>query len=70
MVCLFTKVLLEENLLLLSQYFNKLTLLIIRQVLTTTDFLYSGSFHIQRVGVAMGLPLVHVIANCCVESFE
>jgi hypothetical protein len=63
MVSLFTKVLLEEKLLLLSQYFNKQTLLVIRQVLTTTYFLYCGAFRIQRDGVAMGSPLIPVIAN-------
>jgi hypothetical protein len=55
-VSLFTKVPLEDTLQVLSQHLHKQTLSLIRHVLTTTYFLYEGSFYDQKDGVAMGSP--------------
>jgi hypothetical protein len=70
MVSLLTKVPVEDTLQLLTQHFNNQTLILIRQVLTTTYFLYSGSFYNQREGIAMGLPLAPVIGSFYVGFFE
>jgi hypothetical protein len=43
---------------------------LIRQVLITTYFLYSGSFYDQRDSVAMGSPLTLPTATFYVEFFE
>jgi hypothetical protein len=55
-VSLFTKVPLEDTLEVLSQHLHKQTLSLIRHVLTTTYFLYEGSFYDQKDRVAMGSP--------------
>jgi hypothetical protein len=69
-VSLFTKVPLEDTLQVLSQHLHKQTLNLIRNVLTTTYFLYDGSFYDQKGGVAMGSPLAPVVANLYMEHFE
>jgi len=51
-VSLFTKVALEDMLKLLTQHFDGKTISFIRQVLTTTYFLYNGYFCDQRDGSA------------------
>jgi hypothetical protein len=53
---LSTKVPIEDTIQLLSINFNKQSVEIFRHVLTTTYFLYDGSFCDQKHGVAMGSP--------------
>jgi hypothetical protein len=43
---------------------------LIKLVLTSTYFLYNGSFYEQKDGVTMGSPLALVIANFYMENFE
>jgi hypothetical protein len=62
-VSLFIKVPLDDTLQLLSQHFRKQTVDLIRHVLTTTYFLFDGSFYGQKDGEAMGSPLAPVVAN-------
>jgi hypothetical protein len=69
-VLLFTIVPLDDTIQLLSAKFNMQTVDLFRHVLTTTYFLYDGSFYDQKDGVAMGLPLAPVIANFYMEHFE
>jgi hypothetical protein len=67
---LFTKVTLEDTLLLLSQHFDNHTIHPIRQVIISVYFLYDGTFYDQLDGVAMGSPLAFIIANSHLEYFE
>jgi hypothetical protein len=69
-VSLFTKVPLDDTLQLLSGRFQRQTVDIIKHVLTSTYFLYNGSFYEQKDGVAMGSALAPVIANFYMEHFE
>jgi hypothetical protein len=69
-VSLFTKVSLNDTIQLLSAKFNKQTVDLFRHILTTTYFLYDGSFYYQKDGVAMCSPLAPVIANFYVEHFK
>jgi hypothetical protein len=69
-VSLFTRVPLEDTLLLLQQHFHDKTISLFKQVLTTTYFTYNGAFYDQTDGVAMGSPLAPVIANYYMEHFE
>jgi retron-type reverse transcriptase len=69
-VSLFTRVPLEDTLLLLQQHFHDQTISLFKQVLTTTYFLYDSAFYDQTDGVAMGSPLAPVIANYYMEYFE
>jgi hypothetical protein len=62
-VSLFTEVPIDDIIQLLSAKFNKQTVDLFRHVLTTTYFLYDGSFYDQKDGVALGSPLAPVIAN-------
>jgi hypothetical protein len=55
-VSLFTRVPLEDTIQLLTAKFSKQTVDLFRHVLTTTYFLYDGSFYDQKDGVAMGSP--------------
>jgi hypothetical protein len=55
-VSLFTRVPLEDTLLLLQQHFHDQTISLFKQVLITTYFLYNGAFYDQTDGVAMGSP--------------
>jgi hypothetical protein len=70
MVSLFTKVPLEDTLQILSQNFDNQIIALIRQVLITIYFLYSGSFYDQRDGIAMGSPLISVTATFCMEFLK
>jgi hypothetical protein len=63
MISLFIKVPLKDTLQLLLQHFDNQTITLIRQVLTTTSFLYNAFFYNQRDGVAVGLPLTPATAN-------
>jgi hypothetical protein len=56
-VSLFTKVPLEDILQVLSQHLHKQTVNLLRQVLTTTYFLYDGSFYDQKDRFATGSSL-------------
>jgi hypothetical protein len=69
-VSLFTRVLLEDTVLLLQQHFHDQTISLFKQVLTTTYFLYDSTFYDQTDGVTMGSPLAPVIANYYMEHFE
>jgi hypothetical protein len=69
-VSLFTKVPLDDTLQLFSGRFQRQTVDLIKHVLTSTYFLYNGSFYKQKDGVAMGSPLAPVIANFYMEHFE
>jgi hypothetical protein len=69
-VSLFTKVPLEDTMQLLSQHLDKQMVVLVRHVLTTTYFLYNGSFYDQKDGAAMGSPLAPVVANFYMEHFE
>jgi hypothetical protein len=69
-VSLFTEVLLEEMMQLLSQHLDEQMVCLIRHVLTTTYFLYNGSFYDQKDGATVGSPLALVVANFYVEHFE
>lgn len=69
MALLFTRVLVEDTLLLLLQHFSEQTLSLIRHVLTKTYFLYNHSFYNQRDCVTMGLSLTPVLANYHMEFF-
>jgi hypothetical protein len=40
------------------------------KVLTSTYFLYDGSFYDQKNGVAMGIPLAPIVANLYMEHSE
>jgi hypothetical protein len=70
MVSLFTRVPLEDTLLLLQQHFHDQTISLFKQVLTTTYIIYDGAFYDQNDGVAIGSPLAPVIANYYMEHFE
>jgi hypothetical protein len=65
-VLLFTKVPLDDTIQLLSAKFNKQTVDLFRHVMTTTYFLYDGSFYNQD-GVAMGSHLAPVVASQMVQ---
>jgi hypothetical protein len=69
-VSLFTEVPLEDTIQLLTAKVSKQTVDLFRHVLTTTYFLYDGSFYDQKDGVAMSSSLAPVIANFCMEHFE
>jgi hypothetical protein len=69
-VSLFNKVPLDDTLQLLSGRFQRQTVDLIKHVHTSTYFLYNGSFYEQKDGVAMGSPLIPVIANLYMEYFE
>jgi retron-type reverse transcriptase len=69
-VSLFTRVPLDDTLLLLQQHFHDQPISLFKQVLTTTYFMYDGAFYDQTDGVAMGSPLDPVIANYYMEHFE
>jgi hypothetical protein len=69
-VSLFTRVPLEDTLLLLQQHFHDQTIGLFKQVLTTTYFMYDGAFYDQNDSVAMRSPLTPVIANYYMEHFE
>jgi retron-type reverse transcriptase len=69
-VCLFTKVPVEESLTLLARHFNNEILALYKHVLTSTYFCSDGQFNEQTDGVAMGSPLSPVIANFYMEDFE
>jgi hypothetical protein len=69
-VSLFTRVPLEDTLLLLKQHFHDQIIGLLKQVLTTTYFMYDGAFYDKNDGVAMGSPLAPVIANYYMEHFE
>jgi hypothetical protein len=62
--------LLDDTLQLLPQNFHEQTVDLIRHVLSTTYFLFNGSFYEQKDGVAMGSPLAPVVANFYMEHFE
>jgi hypothetical protein len=66
----FTRVPLEDTLLLLKQHFHDQIIDLFKQVLTTTYFMYDCAFYDQNDGVAMGSPLAPVIANYYMENFE
>jgi hypothetical protein len=69
-VSLFTKVPLEDTMHLLSQHLDEQMVVLIRHVLTTTYFLYNGSFYDQKDRVTMESPLAPVMANFYMEHFE
>jgi hypothetical protein len=69
-VSLFTKVPVEESLILLKQHFNNEILALYKHVLTSTSFCTDGQYYEQTDGVAMGSPLSPVIANFYMEDFE
>jgi hypothetical protein len=60
----------DDTIQILSVKSNKQTVDLFRHVLTTTYFLYDGSFYDQKDGVAMGSPLAPVIAKFYMENFE
>jgi len=62
-VSLFTNVLEEESLTLLSKHFNKIILALYKHVLTSNHFCVDGQFYEQTNGVAMSSPLFPVIAK-------
>jgi hypothetical protein len=63
MVTIFTRVPLEDTLLLLQQHFHDQIIGLFKQVLTTTYFIYYGCFYDQNDGVAIGSSLAPVIAK-------
>jgi hypothetical protein len=69
-VSLFIKVPFDDTIQILSAKFSKQTVDLFRHVLTTTYFLYDGSFYDQNDGVTMGLPLAPIIAKFCMKHFE
>jgi hypothetical protein len=69
-VSLFTKVLVEDSLSLLSQQFTDDILALFKLVLTSTYFCVNGQYFKQTGGVAMGSPLSPVIANFFMKEFE
>jgi hypothetical protein len=66
---MFTKVPEEDMSLLLLQHFDKWTMALIRHVLTTTYFLYSGSFD-QRDTASHEMSATPVTVNSLMKSSE
>jgi hypothetical protein len=69
-ISLFTKVPVEESLILLKQHFSNEILALYKHILTSTYFCIEGQYYDQTDGVAMGSPLSPVIANFYMEDFE
>jgi retron-type reverse transcriptase len=69
-VSLFTKVPVEDTLILLRQHFKDDVLALYKHVLTSTYFCVDGQVYEQTDGVAMGPQLSPVIANFYMEEFE
>jgi hypothetical protein len=69
-VSLVTEVPLEDMMQLLSQRLDEQMVVLIRHILTTTYFLYNGSFCDQKEGVAMVSLLAPVMAYFYMEHFE
>jgi hypothetical protein len=67
---LFTRVPLEDSIWILSQHVLVSVTDFIMHVLTTTYFLFSGTFYEQIDDVAMGSPTVPVTANIYMENFK
>jgi hypothetical protein len=69
-VSLFTRVPIKETMDLLGSRFEEDVLGLIRDVLTTSCFIFNGQFYGQTGGVAMGSPISPVIANFFMEDSE
>lgn len=70
MTSLFTRVPLEETLLLLEPLFPPPVVELFKFALRSTYFLFNGKFFEPVDGVAMGPPLSPVVANFYMEAFE
>jgi hypothetical protein len=67
---LFTMVPINETLTLLREHFTSEILELFRHCLSSSYFLWNGTFYEQKDGVAMGGPLSPVVANFFMEWFE
>ena len=67
---LFTKVPLAETLVLLRPHFDPPVINLFQHCLTSSYFIWKGTFYEQTDGVAMGSPLSPVLANFFMEDFE
>ena len=67
---LFTRVPMEDTIQILSQHFQKEITYLIPYIFTITYFAYDGTFCEQTDGITMDSPLVPVILNIYLESFE
>ncbi len=80
---LFTKVPIEENIIIISDCLSNDTTLkdraslsvdkiidLLRFSLTTTYFVFRGEFYTQIEGVVMGSPVSPVVSNLFMENFE
>jgi predicted GIY-YIG superfamily endonuclease len=69
-VSLFTKIPLNEAILLIQEVADPVTTKLAEVCLRSTFFSYQGEFYEQTSGVAMGSPLSPIVANLYMESFE
>jgi predicted GIY-YIG superfamily endonuclease len=69
-VSLFTKIPLNDAILLVKEVVDPVTTKLAEVCLHSTFFSYQGEFYEQTSGVAMGSPLSPIVANLYMESFE
>lgn len=67
---LFTKVPVGYTLELLKEKFDANLVALFEHCLTSTYFVWQGTFYEQKEGMAMGSPLSPVVANFFMEEFE
>jgi retron-type reverse transcriptase len=69
-VSLFTKIPLNEAILVVKEVIDLETAKLAEVCLCSTFFSYQGEFYEQTSGVAMGSPLSPIVANLFMENFE
>jgi retron-type reverse transcriptase len=69
-VSLFTKIPLNEAILVVKEVTDLETTKLAEVCLCSTFFSYQGEFYEQTSGVAMGSPLSPIVANLFMENFE
>jgi hypothetical protein len=69
-VSLFTKIPLNEAILVVKEVTDPKTTKLAEVCLRSTFFSYQGEFYEQTSGVAMGSPLSPIVANLFMEKFE
>jgi len=69
-VCLFTKIPIQEAIDIINRISDKDTTKSIGLCLTSTFFSFQGKFYEQTCGVAMGSPLSPIVANLFIENFK